>query len=678
MQLGDRYRDAVLNDVSRPVIDSALLFYRQAYSLAGILHLPRLRSGTLISIAYAKLLAGQVDSARSYYHQAITECQRQYDKEGEAIAWSALGTALPDPDSTTHQEKIAAARQAGRLYREIGRTPDAIRQEEAVASIHLRAGMLDLAESELHEVVKEYAAIHYTNLYHTYDLLTGVYKTKGDWPNQLYYGLEMVRNAEENCPRENLAYYYYILGGFYMDAGMHPEALYYVKKAAQYAAAYSNYKGFYDRLKSVIDELLVEDKPTEALAYCKESIAAAPPPGNDARLYYNMSLGDCYLALGRNDKAQFHYLISLDCLRKELKGYNFSFYTYAFVYTRLGRLYDHLHEYTIAQSYLKKLDTVPPRIIKPAQLRSTELLRFQVDSASGNFVSAIRHYQAYKHIGDSLLSVDKSRQIVEMQTKYETRQNQQSIRLLQSVTALLLIIACLLYSAYRAKQRHNFQLGNLLSEKDWLLKEIHHRVKNNLQLITSLLKTQSHFLEEGSARNALRETLNRVQSMSLIHHKLYTENNLSGIDMRVYIGDLISHLRHSFGDQVCQINFEYQVQPIRMDTAQSIAVGLILTEAVTNSIKYGFPNRFGTIRISLLPAAPNSVELTISDNGIGLPGDFDAGRNRSLGMRMIRMLCKQLGGEPVITGSPGVTITVRFPPGTIVDPSKASRSPHQK
>jgi len=668
MQEGDRYRDMQLNDFSRRVTDSAILFYRQAYDLGITLHSAPLQARSQLAIAYAQMLGDKPDSGRVYYHRVIAELQRPGNTAEEAAAWAALGAGVRDFGTLTRIEKIDAFRRAEGLFRQIGKMPEALRQKENIATVYLRAGKLDTAESLLLSILKEYNSIRYPGHYRTYDLLTGVYKTRGDWPHQLYYGLEMVRNAEEYAPKTELSYYYYILGGFYFDAGMHPEALYYLKKAAEYNATYNNYKFFYDRLKPLTEEFLAEGKAEEALEYCKKSIAAAPAPGNDARLYYNMSLGDCYLALGRTDSARDHYQISQSCLLTEEGSYNFSFFTYAFLYARLGKLYFARHQFALAQSYLDKLDSVPPHIIKPAQLKSNELLRFRVDSAMGSFVSAIRHYQAYKNIDDSLLNVNKSRQIVEMQAKYETTQKEQAIRLLRSErngiiggVGLLLVIAGWLYSAYRTKRRHNLQKDRLLTEKDWLLKEIHHRVKNNLQIITSLLKTQSHFLEEGSARNAIRETLNRVQSMSLIHHKLYTESTISSIDLPAYINDLIFHLKNSFSDLSRRVNFQHKAESIRMEAGQLIPIGLILNEAITNSIKYAFPKEGGTICISLLSAGPDLLELIISDNGIGLPADFDARTTRSLGMQMIRMLTKQLDGRLDISGSPGVRIAVRFP-----------------
>ncbi|HEY4290891.1 MAG TPA: histidine kinase dimerization/phosphoacceptor domain -containing protein [Puia sp.] len=720
MRQGDFYRDMQLNDFGRRVTDSAIFFYRQAYDLGTALHSPHLQTRSLLGIAYVQMLSDQPDSGRTSYHRAITGLQRLHDTQGEAAAWASLGTGIRDFEGPTRNEKIAAFRRSEELYRQTGKITDALREKEAVANVYLRAGRLDTAESLLQATLKEYTAIHYSRLYHTYDLLTGLYKTKGDWPHQLYYGLEMVRNAEEYAPKAELFRYYYIIGGFYSDAGMHSEALYYLRKAAEYNAAYSNHKFFYDQLKSLTDELLAEGKPEEALAYCKKSIAEAPIPGNDAKLYYNMSLGDCYLALGQTDSARDHYGVSQTCLLKEETSYNFSIYTYAFLYARLGRLYFTRHQFAIARSYLGKLDSVPPHIIKPAQLKSNELLRFRVDSAMGSFVSAIRHYQLYKNIEDSLLNVNKSRQIVEIQAKYETTQKEQEIKLLQTErnfitggVGLMLVIAILLYYAYRTKRRLNLRLEDkqveinqqnaelraVVAEKDWLLKEVHHRVKNNLQIITSLLKTQSHFLEEGSARNAIRETLNRVQSMSLIHHQLYTESDISSIYLPSYISDLIFHLKNSFSDISKHINFRHKAEPIRMEAGQLIPIGLILNEAVTNSIKYAFPKEdatssgmvngtgtisgtvngtgassgtvngtgassgtvSGTICISLLSAGPNCLQLTISDDGIGLPAEADTRTTRSLGLQMIRMLTKQLDGKLIITGSPGVTIVVSFP-----------------
>jgi len=680
MQQGDRYRDMQLNDFSRRVTDSAILFYRQAYDLGITLHSATLQARSLLAIAYAQMLGDRPDSARIYYHRVIARLQRLGNTDEEAAAWAALGIGIRDFNIPTRNEKIGAFRRSELLYRLMEKIPDALRQKENIATVYLRAGKLDTAESLLLSILKEYDSIHYPAHYRTFDLLTGLYKNRGDWPHQLYYGLEMVRNAEEYAPKTDLSYYYYIIGGFYLDAGMHPEALYYLKKSAEYNATYNNYKFFYDRLKTLTEELLAEGKAEEALEYCKKSIAAAPVPGNDARLYYNMSLGDCYLALGQTDSARDHYLVSQSCLLTEEASYNSSFFTYSFLYARLGKLYFARHQFALARSYLDKLDSVPPHVIKPAQIKSNELLRFRVDSALGSYVSAIRHYQTYKDIDDSLLNVNKSRQIVEIQAQYETAQKEQAIRLLRSErngiiggVGLLLVIAGWLFSAYRTKRRHNLQKDRLLTEKDWLLKEIHHRVKNNLQIITSLLKTQSHFLEEGSARNAIRETLNRVQSMSLIHHKLYTESEISGIDLPVYINDLIFHLKNSFSDLSRHVSFRHKADNIRMEAGQLIPIGLILNEAITNSIKYAFPKEDGTIRegsfiheggaisVSLLSAGPDLLELIISDNGIGLPADFDARTTRSLGMKMIRMLTKQLDGKLDISGSPGVRIVVRFP-----------------
>ena len=199
-----------------------------------------------------------------------------------------------------------------------------------------------------------------------------------------------------------------------------------------------------------------------------------------------------------------------------------------------------------------------------------------------------------------------------------------------------------------------------LNEKDWLLKEVHHRVKNNLQIVMSLLSTQSAYLQNNDAIEAIRESRNRVQSISLIHQKLYSGSNVASIDMPAYVADLIGYLRDGFDTATQGIRFEQLVEPIKIDLAQAVPLGLILNEAITNAIKYAFPKKDGHVIVGLQTLEHDTVLLTISDNGKGLPEDFDIKTSSSLGMEMMKALSKQLGGTFEIKSKSGTTITIEF------------------
>ena len=130
-------------------------------------------------------------------------------------------------------------------------------------------------------------------------------------------------------------------------------------------------------------------------------------------------------------------------------------------------------------------------------------------------------------------------------------------------------------------------MGDLLKDKEWLIKEVHHRVKNNLQMVISLLNSQSIYLNDEAAVVAIQESQRRMHAMSLIHQKLYQSENVGVIDMRAYINEFISYLKDIF-ETGSSIRFEQDVDPIKLDVGQAVPVGLILNEVITNSIKYAF------------------------------------------------------------------------------------------
>ncbi len=190
----------------------------------------------------------------------------------------------------------------------------------------------------------------------------------------------------------------------------------------------------------------------------------------------------------------------------------------------------------------------------------------------------------------------------------------------------------------------NEQLKKLLSEKEWLLKEIHHRVKNNLQIVISLLNTQSAYLDNEDALMAIQNSQHRMHAMSLIHQKLYQSDNLSMIDMSWYIYELITYIKECYSSDR-KINFTVDTDKVFLDVAQAVPMGLIVNEAVNNTVKYAFPDdRKGEVFVSFKNIGDDLCELRISDNGVGLPEDFNIEETESLGMNLMRGLTDQLDG----------------------------------
>ncbi|HEX3933876.1 MAG TPA: sensor histidine kinase, partial [Puia sp.] len=184
----------------------------------------------------------------------------------------------------------------------------------------------------------------------------------------------------------------------------------------------------------------------------------------------------------------------------------------------------------------------------------------------------------------------------------------------------------------------------------------------NLQVITSLLAGQTHSLRDGPVLNAIRDVQNRVQSISLIHQKLYTGSDVAAVNMLPYVYELVDHLQTCFDTRKKGIQFERLTDPIDLEVSQAIAVGLILNETITNSIKYAFPNTRGKIAVSLLRTDMDDLRLTIADNGIGMAQSDVAEDKTSLGWKLIRVLTRQLGGDLTVETRAGVSICITFDP----------------
>jgi two-component sensor histidine kinase len=194
--------------------------------------------------------------------------------------------------------------------------------------------------------------------------------------------------------------------------------------------------------------------------------------------------------------------------------------------------------------------------------------------------------------------------------------------------------------------------------------EIHHRVKNNLQIVSSLLNLQANSMTDEKAITALRESQNRVKSIALIHQKLYAREELSAILLEEYINELSAHLKSVFSAD--QVTIQTAVHPphLKLDMDTSIPLSVILNELITNSIKYARINRAGGhIRIEITDNLDGTCTLHFADNGIGMPDDFDFKTATTLGMRIVYELARQMRATLTSAKGEGASFTIIFPLG---------------
>jgi PAS domain S-box-containing protein len=210
------------------------------------------------------------------------------------------------------------------------------------------------------------------------------------------------------------------------------------------------------------------------------------------------------------------------------------------------------------------------------------------------------------------------------------------------------------------KQAHE-QITMSLHEKEVLLKEIHHRVKNNMQVITSLLSLQSKTIKDEHALSVFQESQNRVKSMALIHETLYQSKDLSRINFAEYLQKLVAYVSRSYRLRPEAVKINIKVDNLSLPIDMAVPCGLIINELASNSLKYAFPaDKRGEINISFGQAEAQYF-LCVSDTGVGLPTGFDPESGKSLGMKLVRMLTEQLSGELHCRNGLGTTFEIKFP-----------------
>jgi two-component sensor histidine kinase len=208
-------------------------------------------------------------------------------------------------------------------------------------------------------------------------------------------------------------------------------------------------------------------------------------------------------------------------------------------------------------------------------------------------------------------------------------------------------------------------LQSSLRERGVLLQEVHHRVKNNLQIIASMINMQMRRLLPGEARDALEECVSRVQTIALIHAKLYQSRDFARIPFRDYVKSLVDNILYASAENPGVVTRRVDIGPIELTVEKAIPCGLIVNELVTNAVKHAFPNeRRGTVQVTLRELDDGQLMLAVTDDGVGLASDFQIDSSGSVGLMLVATLVEQLKGRLTITGPPGAGFEIVFPRDT--------------
>jgi two-component system, sensor histidine kinase PdtaS len=675
-------------------LDSATLLIKQAEQINESLKDRKIEA--LAYFVYASVFreGGKIDSGRKYIEKALALYKTLDAPEDMGFAWFEMANYYTDRVEGIGNKRDCFE-QATLLFRVAGDKENEAFALKNMADCNLQMEEDTLAVRQLLEALAIYRSIGYKDLQGVYDLLGIISNWMGDYPDAVKFGLEALRTAETRHDTSlQLCTIYNRLGISYGNWGEWDQGIAYYKKAMDIAIKYKDIPAMRTVMLNLCGGLSRQGQWKDAIRYARFTEAAVNGRGDRLdSTYLALTYLDAHTRGGQFDKAKKYAGELISLLRIHPEAARASDLVYAFLF----RYYMAVRQYPEAQkNALTYLSLVLPTNRKKNKARAYEMMS-GVDSAQGNYVAALSDYKNYKKITDSMLNETTSFQFVEQQVEYNTEQKDNDIillkqqreieqakltqtRILNMVGAagviVLGLLLGLLYNRYRVKQRLNNELevrqqlisekGNalegLLKEKDWLVREIHHRVKNNLQIVMSLLNTQSAYLTDEKALSAIRESQNRVQAIALLHQKLYQSEDLAVIDMPSYVKEVMEYLAENL-DARHRIDFEVDVAQVALDVSQAVPLGLIINEAITNSIKYAFPNgNKGYIRVSMETGGDGRMLVTIHDNGIGLPEGYDLLHSPSLGMSLMKGLSKQLDGECNLVNHGGLTIQVGFYP----------------
>jgi len=631
----------------------------------------------------------------SQFLTIINDCRATGDKLMEQDAWIEL-SYTPYTNQKPETFKLSCYQHALTLCHELN-NPLQLNYRRLIADIYLHELKYDLAENELLQILNNPKA-NSTDIMQSSDLITAVYIAKGDYDKALSYALKTEKTMEMSGDSVYAAVYYGRLELIYNNLGKIPQSLHWAKKAMNNIIITKNLPAIFPFSNCVVNCLIQEKKPQEALNYILDIRTRYKPSSLEDERFVQKEFGDCYYALKKYNLAQKSYLAMIKLANEKS---NIPIEQRASDYHTIGDFYINTKNYKEAKKYL--LEALKDYKVYGwiSYTKDVHLSLFKADSALGNYQPAIAHLQESNRLKDSMFTVAKNKQIEELNIKYHADEQAKDLKLARggenlakiqlehsettrnwviSGSGLLLIIAGLLYRQSRLRRKHNKLithknelLQHLLTEKEWLLKEVHHRVKNNLHTVICLLESQARYLEN-DALKAIENSQHRIYAMSLIHQKLYQSDDIKTIDMVEYIPELVNALEEGF-DTSDRIKFNLKVDPVNLNISHAIPLGLIINEAVTNSIKYAFPNnRKGEIFISMRNDS-GRIKLELADNGIGMPQIDRETEPESLGLRLMKGLSEDIDADISFEVDNGTRIILTFGYDALNEPENLLKVP---
>ncbi|WP_241265209.1 tetratricopeptide repeat-containing sensor histidine kinase [Algoriphagus aestuariicola] len=534
-------------------------------------------------------------------------------------------------------------------------------------AILLRMEELDLAEVVLKNALEKIPEKEYWLLYTN---LGYVYERRGKLGDAFDYASKTLKIGETYNDKKAIAMAYSDMSNLFWKQRKYGVALEYGLKSVSIFEEIGKKDLDYDFTLHVVGNNLVElNRLEEAQRYFEKSIRIGEQYG-----FYN-NLSDSYIALSdlNTQKGNFAEAISsgMEALKyAELLENGFMIMR---SYLSLGKASNAAGNFEEAVAYLEKsIETATPDFGDKYYLSLVYLELSKALEGSKQFAKALDATRTYDQLRQLVFSHNANEQISFLQTQMELNQKESTIKLQEAklaknqviqafiltLSGILVIFLFVLYRIFLRKKKYSRLLEKKNLEKEFLLKEIHHRVKNNLETISSLLSLQTAQIESREFQTIMEETQNRVHSMGMIHKRLYQGENIKSIEMRDFFESLGNYTIDTF-DASERIRFLSDMKPLELDVDLAIPIGLIVNELISNSLKYAFPNNCcGEIEVKLLEK-DDHLHLIVSDNGIGISENPQV-LGSGFGSQLIQLLTRQLDGKMTLLRQKGTEVIFEF------------------
>jgi two-component sensor histidine kinase len=515
----------------------------------------------------------------------------------------------------------------------------------------------------------------------TYFNIGVVYGKQANYPEALKHMLKGLEMAKAENDEQGIISGFNNIGVFYIEQGKYDDALGSFLNALELLKKHDQLSYIEVISQNIGDIYLLKNNYPKALQYYEDGLKLSERAKNlqaESNNYHG--IGRVYLQQKKFDKA----IINLEKALKIRTGIN-STYGIADSYITIGEVYLAAAEFTEADKNLRKgLQLVKKSGELELAQRAYQYLA-EVHKSLGNYRLAYEYQTFFKQTTDSIFNIEKDKKLTELQMNYEFDKKQADLKAIQKekdtanlqaankqrnisflIVAALLIVSAVAFSINRNLNKNklqkklieeqNGQIQMSLLEKETLLREIHHRVKNNLQIISSLLNIQSEDIQDTKVLLSIQEGQSRVEAMSLIHQNLYQSEHLTHVDIENYIKELVQYLVKMYHGKEQNIDIAIFTNGLRFDVDTAIPMGLIVNELVSNAFKYAFDTHTtGRLEINIHAINEFEYELIVSNNGTPLPADFDLHRSKSLGLKLVSMLSRQLRGSFTVSCTGGIT-----------------------